>query len=95
MHKQPIILLRHCSKETATEYPMLLLQQDAVFCMIVEHEERHRDTQSTIKWYEFRFCSSQGKSTAAFMLQLETAAAGEIAPMAKLRKPHSRRLGLL
>ena len=45
-----------------------------VFVMIMEHEERHRDTQSTIKWHEFRFCSVQRKSIAVFMLQLETAA---------------------
>ena len=88
IHKQPI-MLRHCSPATATEYPMLLLRQDAVFGMIMEHEERHRDIQSIIRWYEFRFCSAQGKGTAVFMLQLETTAAVEIASMEKLRKPHS------
>ena len=38
-------MLRHCSTATATEYLMLLLRQDAVFVMIMEHEERHRDNQ--------------------------------------------------
>ena len=46
--------------------------------MIMEHEERHRDTQSTIKWCEIR-SSPVHERTAAFMLQLEAAAAAAVA----------------
>ena len=67
-------MLRHCSIATAKEYPMLSLRLGAVFVMIWEYAERHRDNQSTIKWYEFQFSAVQRKSTAVFMLQLETAA---------------------
>ena len=48
---------------------MLLLRQGAAFVMIMEHEERHRDKQSTIQWYEFQF-QVQRKRTAVFMLLL-------------------------
>ena len=41
-----------------------------------------------------QFCSVQGKGTVVFMLRLETTVA-EIASVDKLRKSHSRRLGLL
>ena len=37
--------LFHCSTATATEYPMLALQQDAVLLIIMEHEEKHRDNE--------------------------------------------------
>ena len=57
IHKQAI-MLRHCS--TATDYPMLPWRQDAVFGMIMEHEERHR--------YTISFFSVQRKSTAVVML---------------------------
>ena len=63
--------------------------------MIMELEERHRDKRSTIKWCEFRFSSVQRKSSAVFMLQLETAAAAEIASVEKLRQPHSMQLRFL
>ena len=53
---------------------MLALRQDAVFIIIMEHEERQRYTIN-IKWYGFRFSLVQRKSTAVFMLQLETAEA--------------------
>ena len=53
--------------------------------MIMEHEERHRDEQSIIKWYGFQFYSDQRKSAAVFMLRLETT--GEITSVGKLRKP--------
>ena len=52
LHKLPIMLL-HCNTATAIEDQVLALRQDAAFVMIMEHKERHRDTQSTIKWYEF------------------------------------------
>ena len=83
-------MLRHynTATATATEYPMLSWRQDAV--MILDLEEKHR---STIQWYDFQFSSVQRKSTAAFMLRLETAAA-EIASV-KLPGPHNTRLALL
>ena len=68
-------MLCHDSIATATEYPMLALRQDNAFVMIMEDEERYSDTQSAIKWYEFRFSSIQRKSTAVFTLQVETEAA--------------------
>ena len=73
IHKQPI-MLRHCSTATTTKYPMLAVRQDAVFVMILEHEERYRDTES-LHGMNFNFFSVQGKGTAALMLPLESTAA--------------------
>ena len=57
---------------------MLALWQDAVFVMIMGHEERHRDNQPF-------HGIVQGKGAAVLVLQLETTAA-EIASVEKLRK---------
>ena len=43
--------------------------------MMWEEEESHKDNQLTIQWYEFQYSVVQRKSTAVFMLRLETAGA--------------------
>ena len=62
-------MLRHRSTTTATGL-MLPCRQDVA--MMLKQEERPRDKQSTIQWYEFHFTSIQRTSSMNYFAVRKT-----------------------